>query len=79
MKKLFQILAICLLFPVITMAQVWNEAQYKEIEQSIREPQFADKAYVITKLVPSPMPRQQRTRRPSRKPSTPVLRKVAVR
>ena len=54
MKKLFQTLAICLLFPVITMAQVWNEAQYKEIEQSIREPQFADKAYVITKFGAKP-------------------------
>ena len=32
------------------MAQGWNEAQYKQIEQSIRVPQFADKEYVITKF-----------------------------
>ena len=49
MKKLLQSLAICMLFPMIAVAQGWNEAQYKQIEQSIREPQFADKAYVITK------------------------------
>jgi len=49
MKKLLQSLAICMLFPMIAVAQGWNEAQYKQIEQSIRVPQFADKAYVITK------------------------------
>ena len=49
MKKLLQSMAICMLFPMIAVAQGWNEAQYKQIEQSIREPQFADKAYVITK------------------------------
>lgn len=36
------------------MAQGWDEAQYKQIEQSIRQPQFADKAYVITKFGAKP-------------------------
>ena len=31
-------------------AQQWNEAQYRQIERSIREPEFADKAYLITKF-----------------------------
>ena len=58
-KKLFQILMLCLLMPALVHAQsipadastrrFWNEAQYKQIEQSIRVPQFADKTYLITK------------------------------
>ena len=36
------------------MAQGWDEAQYKQIEQSIRVPQFADKDYVITKFGAKP-------------------------
>ena len=39
---------LCMLMPLMAKAQQWNEAQYKQIEQSIREPKFADKAYVIT-------------------------------
>ena len=42
-------LTLCLLLPLAAAAQQWDEAQYKQIEQSIRVPQFADKAYVITK------------------------------
>ena len=49
MKRFFQSLMLCLLFPMLAMAQNWDEAEYKRIEQSIRTPQFADKAYVITK------------------------------
>ena len=50
---------LCLLMPALVHAQsipadastrsFWNEAQYKQIEQSIRVPQFADKTYLITK------------------------------
>ena len=40
---------LSLLCPVIAAAQGWDEAKYREIEQSIRVPQFVDKAYVITK------------------------------
>ena len=49
MRRLFQLLTLCLLLPLAAAAQQWDEAQYKQIEQSIRVPQFADKAYVITK------------------------------
>ena len=34
---------------VAVQAKGWNDQEYKQIEQSIRLPQFADKAYVITK------------------------------
>ena len=54
MKKLFQLLTLCLLFPTLTVAQGWDEALYKQIEQSIRVPQFADKDYVITKFGAKP-------------------------
>ena len=49
MKKFFQLMTLCLLLPFTAAAQSWNEAEYKQIEQSIRVPQFADKVYVITK------------------------------
>ena len=49
MKKLLYVWLLCLLYPVLSMAQGWDEAQYKQIEQSIRQPQFTDKEYVITK------------------------------
>ena len=49
MKKIFQIVMLCMLTPLLAAAQQWNEAQYRQIEQSIRTPQFADKAYLITK------------------------------
>ena len=49
MRKIFQVLMFCLLMPAIAHAQNWDQAQYKQIEQSIREPQFADKVYLITK------------------------------
>ena len=38
------------LAPIITVAQGWDEVKYKQIEQSIRVPQFAEKAYPITKF-----------------------------
>ena len=49
MKKIFQIVMLCMLTPLLAAAQQWNEAQYRQIEQSIRTPQFANKAYLITK------------------------------
>ena len=50
MKKRTLWLALSLLLPVLAIAQGWDEAMYKQIEQSIREPQFADKTYPITKF-----------------------------
>ena len=35
---------------VAVQAKGWKDQEYKQIEQSIRLPQFADKAYVITKF-----------------------------
>ena len=51
MKKKLLVLWMCsLLAPIITVAQGWDEVKYKQIEQSIRVPQFAEKAYPITKF-----------------------------
>ena len=51
MKRLFQLLMVCLLAPSLAIAQsFWDAAKYRQIEQSIREPQFADKAFPITKF-----------------------------
>ncbi len=49
MKKLMLWMMFALLFPTIAAAQGWDEAEYKQIEQSIRVPLFADKEYPITK------------------------------
>ena len=50
MKKMFLLLMLSLLIPVLAVgAPQWDEVTYRQIEQSIRVPQFADKAYVITK------------------------------
>ena len=49
MKKILTTMMLCMLMPLMAAAQQWNEAQYHQIEQSIREPKFADKAYLITK------------------------------
>ena len=43
-------LLVALLLPLLASAQSWNDAQYKQIEQSIRLPQFADREFVITKF-----------------------------
>ena len=40
---------LCLLAPALAHAQQWDEALYKQIEQSIRVPQFPDQTYLITK------------------------------
>ena len=40
---------LCTLAVLAVQAQGWNEQQYKQIEQSIREPQFAAQEFPITK------------------------------
>ena len=40
-------LLICLLFPLIANANVWDN-EYKQLEQSIKEPQFAERIFRIT-------------------------------
>lgn len=47
MKQL-QTLLLCLLFPLTIAASAW-ETQYKQIEESIRMPQFANRTFDITK------------------------------
>ena len=47
--KHLHLLLLCLFFPLAAVADVW-ETQYKQIEQSIRQPQFADNEFVITKF-----------------------------
>ena len=54
MKKRTLWLVLSLLAPLLAIAQGWDEAMYKQIEQSIREPQFADKSYPITKYGATP-------------------------
>ena len=47
--KQIQTLLLCLLFPFAVYASGWDDAKYKQIEQSIRTPQFADRTFDITK------------------------------
>ena len=53
MKHLSTLL-VALLLPLLGFAQSWDEAMYKQIEQSIRMPQFADREYNITQFGASP-------------------------
>ena len=50
MKKLNALLLLCLLFPLGLMASVWD-TEYKQVEQSIREPKFPNRTFSITKYV----------------------------
>ena len=49
MKRLFHTLLLCMLAVLTAQGQGWSEQEYRQIEQSIRVPQFAQKDYVITK------------------------------
>lgn len=46
--KYLHLLLLCLLFPSAMMADGWD-SQYKQIEQSIRQPKFANRDFTITK------------------------------
>ena len=50
MKKYFNLLLLCMLFPAVAFAagDAWNTT-YRQIEQSIKQPEFKDKVYTITK------------------------------
>ena len=54
MKKLLKLTLLCLLFPLLSHAEGWDEAMYKQIEQSIQAPQISGKDYVITKFGAKP-------------------------
>ena len=51
--KYLQLLLLCLLLPLTTWADGWDK-QYKQIEQSIKQPQFADRVFNVTKYGASP-------------------------
>ena len=54
MKRILQTVAL-LAFVVLGMqAKGWNKQEYRQIEQSIRLPQFTDKVYDITKFGAKP-------------------------
>ena len=54
MKKLLQLTLMCLLFPLFSHADGWDETKYRQIEQSIQQPQISGKDYVITKFGAKP-------------------------
>ncbi|MDE7085871.1 MAG: glycoside hydrolase, partial [Prevotella sp.] len=49
MKRLLQTLLLCMCVVLTAQAKGWDEQQYKQIEQSIRVPQFANREFPITK------------------------------
>ncbi|MDE6353582.1 MAG: glycoside hydrolase, partial [Prevotella sp.] len=48
MKHYLKLMLLCLLFPAAALADGWDTT-YKQIEQSIRQPQFANREFNITK------------------------------
>ena len=44
MKRILQTLLLCALVTLTAQAKGWDQQQYKQIEQSIRVPQFATKS-----------------------------------
>ena len=57
MKKLLYAALFCLycfLNPLIAQAQGWDEATYRQIEQSIQQPQISGNDYLITKFGAKP-------------------------
>ena len=49
MKRILQLLLLCLIVPSIAQAKAWDEEEYKRIEQSIKAPTFPEKDFLITK------------------------------
>ncbi len=49
MKRILQLLLLCLIVPSIAQAKAWDEEEYKRIEQSIKAPTFLEKDFLITK------------------------------
>ena len=54
MKRILQTVLLCLCIVMTAQAKGWDEQQYRQIEQSIRLPQFPDKVFVITKYGAKP-------------------------
>ena len=49
MKKILQLLLLCLLIPAASQAKGWDEQEYQRILQSIKAPEFPQKDFLITK------------------------------
>ena len=49
MKRILQLLLLCLIVPSIAQAKAWDEEEYRRIEQSIKAPTFPEKDFLITK------------------------------
>ena len=54
MKKILRLTLLCLLFPLLSHANSWDEAKYKQIEKSIQAPQINGKDYAITEYGAKP-------------------------
>ena len=54
MKRLLQTVFLSALVLLTLQAKGWDQQEYRQIEQSIRMPQFADKTYDITKYGAKP-------------------------
>lgn len=46
----FSVLILMVFFPLIALADGWNEAEYRAIERSIEQPKIAERTVVITKF-----------------------------
>ncbi len=49
MKRILQLLLLCLLIPSVAQAKAWDDEEYKRIEQRIKAPSFPQKDFLITK------------------------------
>ena len=47
--RYLKLLLLFMAFPVLAIADNWNDKLYRQIEQNISEPVFPDKEFVITK------------------------------
>jgi len=54
MTNLLKTMLLCLLFPMAMTAKEWDDALYRQIEQSIQTPQIDGKDYDITKFGAKP-------------------------
>ncbi|MBR4369217.1 MAG: glycoside hydrolase family 88 protein [Prevotella sp.] len=48
MRKM-KLMLLCLLMPMIALADNWDAATYQQIEKSVQEPTFANRSFLITK------------------------------
>ena len=54
MRHFLKMMLLCLLLPMATTAKEWDDALYRQIEQSIQVPQISGKDYYITKFGAKP-------------------------